>query len=99
MSDLPALAEKAFDYRGDVTLTLKDGTKLVGFVYNREASGSARCPEPFLEVMPAGTTEKVLYKYTDVTGIEFTGEDTAAGKSWDDFQAKEAARKQAAVKS
>jgi hypothetical protein len=27
--------EKAFDYRGDVTITLKDGTRLEGYVFDK----------------------------------------------------------------
>jgi hypothetical protein len=38
----PAKIEKAFDYRGDVTLGLKDGTNLVGDLFNREPKGAAR---------------------------------------------------------
>jgi len=34
MSDLPNQIEKAFDYRGDVTLDLKDGTNLVGTLFH-----------------------------------------------------------------
>ena len=33
--DLRAALEKAFDYRGDVTLTLKSGEKIEAFIFNR----------------------------------------------------------------
>lgn len=93
MSDLNAEIGKAFDYRGDVTLTLKDGRQMVGFMSNRETRGNSRCREPFVEMMLAGNPDKLLIRYAEIAGVAFTGEDTAAGKSWDEWQAKEAARK------
>jgi len=93
MTEFEQKIEKAFDYRGDITLQLKNKTSVVGYVFNREHKGSKRCAEPFLEIMPGTTTEKVLVKYSEISSIEFTGEDTAAGKSWDDWMAKEEAKK------
>jgi len=98
MSDLPAEIEKAFDYRGDVTLRLKDGREAVGFLSNRESKGNRRCPEPFVEMMLSGQTEKTIIKYSEIRGVTLTGEDTAAGKSWEEWQAKEKAREKAASK-
>jgi hypothetical protein len=95
MSDFNSVIEKAFDYRGDVTLKLKDGRTMVGYVYNREPKGTARRPEPFVEIMPGGSSEKVMIKYAEISGIDFTGEDTAAGKSWEDWHAKEEDKKAA----
>ncbi len=99
MSDLNADIEKAFDYRGDVTLTLKDGRQIVGFVSNREPKGASRCREPFVEMMLGGNSEKQLIKYTEIVGIAFTGKDTAAGKSWEEWTAKEEAKKKALAKN
>ncbi len=81
--------EAAFDYRGDVTLELKDGTRIEGYVFNREPRGA----EPYIEILAkdAGTT---TIKYADIAAVEFTGEDTAFGKSWEAWVAKsEAMRK------
>src|SRR5437868_626775 len=50
MSTLQTEVEKAFDYRGDVTLSLKDGRQMMGYVFNREPKGTKRCPEPFAEI-------------------------------------------------
>ncbi len=96
MAEISIELEKAFDYRGDVTLKLKDGREVVGFVFNRESEGSRRCAEPFIEVMLAGGTDTLLFKYSEIVAVTFTGEDTAAGKSWEEWQIKENARKQAA---
>jgi len=96
MSDLIADIDKAFDYRGDVTLRLKDGRVIAGFMSNREAKGARRCPEPFVEMMLAGETDKTIIKYSEIQSVALTGEDTAAGKSWEDWMAKEEAIKKAA---
>jgi hypothetical protein len=94
MSDLATTVEKAFDYRGDVTVHLKDGKQVVGYVFNREAKGNSRCKEPYLEVMVANSEEKPLIKLSEVAKMDFTGEDTAAGKSWEEWTAKEEAKNQ-----
>jgi hypothetical protein len=93
MSDLPSQIEKAFDYRGDVTLVLKDGTNVEGYVFNREPKGAPRCPEPFVEIYLKGKTEPQLVKYSEIAAVRLTGEDTAAGKSWEEWQSKQAAKK------
>jgi hypothetical protein len=70
--------DKAFDYRGDITITLKDGNKIVGYIFNREPKAA----EPFIEMFPADKDEKIKVLYKDVAALAFTGVDTAAGKSW-----------------
>src|ERR1700723_2739468 len=37
--EIRAAFEKAFDYRGDVTLTLKDGSKVEGYIFDRRSNG------------------------------------------------------------
>ena len=91
MSDLIADIEKAFDYRGDITLRLKDGRAIVGFLSNREARGARRCPDPFVEMMLQGQAEKTLIKYSEIQSVALTGEDFAAGKSWEDWMVREKA--------
>lgn len=97
MSNLNTEIEKAFDYRGDVTLSLKDGRQIEGYLFNRESKGSTRCVEPFTEIMPQGSAEKVLVKFSEIANVAFTGEDTAAGKSYEEWIVKEAAKKKAVV--
>ena len=92
-AELADAMNKAFDYRGDITLTLKDGTQRVGYVFNRNAD----VPEPFIEMFPSDKDERVKLFYKDVAAVHFTGKDTAAGNSWAAFVAsrekKEAADK------
>ena len=73
--------EKAFDYRGDVTLTLKDGSKLEGYVFDRKSSGPALA-DCAVRMMPKDQPGKLNVSYSDIAAIAFTGRDTAAGKSF-----------------
>jgi hypothetical protein len=74
-----AAVEAAFDYRGDVTLTLSDGRTFTGFVSNRDFDAA----EPFLEIVAADSPSPQKLLLDQVAQIEFTGADAAAGKSWD----------------
>ncbi len=93
MNNIPALVDKAFDYRGDVTIELQDGSQLVGYVSNRSANGSARVSEAHLEFMIADRVDKLVVRYANIRDIRFTGVDAAAGKSWEEWQARKAAKK------
>jgi hypothetical protein len=85
--------EKAFDYRGDITLTLVDGTILEGYLFDRQVPVP---PEPpFLRMFPKGSLEKRKIGYDQVTGLVFSGRDTAAGKSWEAWMKRYAERKAA----
>ena len=87
---IPALAsneeiqeafEKAFNYRGDVTLTRKDGTKLECYVFDRRAGRTLE--DSCVRVIPKSSFEKLSIPYSEIAGLAFTGRDTAAGKSWE----------------
>ena len=73
--------EKAFDYRGDVTLTLKDGSELNGYIFDRRVGRTIY--DSAVRVIPANERTKVTVTYADIAAIAFTGRDTAAGKSFD----------------
>ena len=88
--------EKAFDYRGDVTITKRDGTAIDGYIFDRRASISLT--DSYIRLFPRGTSEKVSIPYSEVKTLSFTGRDTAAGKSWEawmkQYHAKKAAGEQ-----
>jgi len=71
MSDarLAALVERAFDYRGYVTLRRHDGSELVGFIYDRGAE--------YVQILDETATKRTLVPLKEVADITFTGEDTA----------------------
>lgn len=79
-----AAIEQAFDYRGDVTLHLCGGESIEGYVFNRKLD----VPAPYLEIFPKGTGPSRQIPFSEVTGIQFSGTDTAAGRSWEAWQAK-----------
>ena len=78
--ELRTALEKAFDYRGDVTITRKDGTLLEGYIFDRRTGKTLA--DSFVRVYPKDRDEKIAVAYADIAGLEFTGRDTAAGKSW-----------------
>jgi len=79
--ELREALEKAFDYRGDVTLTTKDGKKLEGYVFDR-ISG-ATLAASFVRVLPKDSNQRQKISYADIAALTFSGRDPAAGKSWE----------------
>jgi transcriptional antiterminator Rof (Rho-off) len=82
--ELHDLIEAAFDYRGDVTLELKDGVRIEGYVFSRDA----RAGDPVLRMFPKDEPDTQVIRYGDIAAITFTGEDTAFGKSWEAWTTK-----------
>ncbi len=73
--------EKAFDYRGDVTLTRKDGTVVEGYLYDRRSGTTLQ--QSLVRILPQNGSPRVSIPYSDIAGLAFSGRDTAAGKSWE----------------
>ena len=73
--------EKAFDYRGDVTITLKDGRTVNGYIFDRRTG--ATLASSAVRVIPATERTKLTIAYSDIAALAFTGRDTAAGKSFE----------------
>jgi hypothetical protein len=73
--------EKAFDYRGDVTIHLKNGSTVEGYIFDRRSG--ATLAESCVRLFPKGDPNKVTIRYSEIRGLAFTGRDTAAGKSWE----------------
>lgn len=78
--DLPLarLVDLAFDYRGNVTLVMRDGTLRAGYVFNRDDRG----PDPALQMFDEAGNGPIVVSYAQLRTIHFTGRDTAAGTSW-----------------
>ncbi|MGH9640002.1 MAG: hypothetical protein ACRD3Y_08075, partial [Bryobacteraceae bacterium] len=95
--EIKAALDKAFDYRGDVTITRKDGTKLEGYLFDRRTGPSLE--QSFVRVMPKDTDEKLAIPYADVAALAFSGRDTAAGKSWEAWVRKYWEKRAAGEKS
>lgn len=73
--------EKAFDYRGDVTLTRRDGSKVEGYLFDRKTGVGLR--DSYVRVIPAKDRSKVTIAYSEIAALAFTGRDTAAGKTFE----------------
>jgi hypothetical protein len=79
--DLRQALEHAFDYRGDVEITRKDGSKIEGYVFDRRAGRTLA--ESVVRLLPKQGGGKVAVPFADIAGLAFTGRDMAAGKSFE----------------
>jgi len=94
--DLRQALEKAFDYRGDITITRKDGSKIEGYLFDRRSAATLK--DSVVRLYPKNSDEKVAISYADIAALAFTGRDTAAGKSWEAWMKKYAQKKAAGEK-
>jgi hypothetical protein len=85
---LAEVIDRAFDYRGNVTLDLHDGGELTGYLFNRDAHAH----EPFVQLFDVAGDSFTL-RYADIRAIRFTGKDTAAGNSYAAWLERKAAAK------
>lgn len=83
--------EKAFDYRGDITVTRKDGSKIEGYLFDRRSGYSL--DDSFIRIIPTNGKTKVNVTYSDIAAMAFSGRDTAAGKTFEAWVAKYWAKK------
>ena len=79
--DLLAALETAFDYRGDVSITRRDGSVVEGYIFDRRHAGTLA--QSVVRVIPRDSHQKLTIPYGDIAALAFTGRDTAAGKSWE----------------
>ena len=103
---IPALAsdeeirvalEKAFDYRGDVTITRKDGSKIEGYLFDRRSGKTLA--DSVVRLIPKDSNQKIAVSYSDIASLAFSGRDTAAGKSFEAWMKKYAEKKAAGEKN
>jgi len=103
---IPALAseqeirealEQAFDYRGDVTITLKTGVRIEGYIFDRRSAQFLH--NSIVRMLPKDTSERVSIPYSEIARLVFSGRDTAAGKSWDAWVRKYWEKKAAGEKN
>lgn len=88
-AELLAAIEKAFDYRGDVTIKTHGGRTIEGYIFDRRPGEAVR-------LLPKdGGGKKLTVPYSDIADLQFTGRDTAAGKSWEAWVKKYHERKAA----
>ena len=78
-ASLEEVIDRAFDYRGDVTVIRRDGIELAGYLFNR----NAEVREPFVQMFDRAGDGPFTIPYAEIRTIRFTGKDTAAGKSYE----------------
>jgi hypothetical protein len=89
--------EKAFDYRGDVTITRKDGSKVEGYIFDRRTGKTLA--DSAVRLFPKDADQKVSIPYSDIAALAFSGRDTAAGKSFEAWVRKYWEKKAAGEKN
>ncbi len=82
-NELREALEHAFDYRGDVLITLKDGRKVEGYVFDRRTEATLK--DSVVRLLPKDGGAKTSVSYADIAALAFTGRDMAAGKSWENW--------------
>jgi len=95
--ELRTALEKAFDYRGDVSITLKSGEKIDGYIFDRRSGKSLA--DSVIRLYPKSGNQKISISYAEIGALAFTGKDTAAGKSWEAWMKKYQEKKAAGEKN
>src|ERR1700724_3759488 len=80
-ADIRAVIEKAFDYRGDVTITRKNGGEVTGYLFDRRIGPTLE--NSVVRLILAASNERPAISSSEIAAIGFTGRDTAAGKSYE----------------
>ena len=80
-AELREALEKAFDYRGDVTITRKDGSRVEGYIFDRRSGPTLASSA--VRIMLQNSPQKISIPYSDIAALAFTGRDMAAGRSWE----------------
>ncbi len=95
--EIRAALEKAFDYRGDITITLKTGDKIEGYIFDRRTGRTLS--DSVVRLFPKSGNQKASISYADIAALAFSGRDTAAGKTWEAWMKKYNEKKAAGEKN
>lgn len=82
-ADLRAALDNAFDFRGDVTIKLKTGGMVEGYLFDRRPAGTLAAST--VRILPKDKDEKLTISYAEIGGLTFSGKDTAAGKTFENW--------------
>ncbi len=95
-AEIFAAFDKALDYRGDITITRKDGSRFDGYIFDRKAGKSL--DDSIVRLFPADSNQKLSIRYSEIARLEF-GKDRAAGKHWENWVAQYQKKKAAGEKN
>src|SRR5205085_4113574 len=68
-SEVREAMEKAFDYRGDVIITRKDGSKVEGYIFDRRPGKSLE--ESAVRLFPKDSNHKIAISYAEIAALSF----------------------------
>ena len=81
--ELRGALDEALDYRGDVTLVLRDGRRIEGYLFDRIPGGSLA--DSWARILRSADGVKDRIRYDEIAELHVSGKDTAAGKTWENW--------------
>jgi hypothetical protein len=84
--EIRAAIEQAFSYRGDITVKLKNGAILDGYIFDRRVA--AQLADCQFRLIAKDSEQRLSVSYAQVAHLAFSGRDTAAGKSFETWVKK-----------
>ena len=73
--------EKAFDYRGDVLITCKDGSKVQGYIFDRRDGQTLA--DSYVRLFTKDSSETLNVFICQIAALVFPGRDHTAGQRLD----------------
>jgi hypothetical protein len=89
--ELRRALDAAFDYRGDITLTLRDGRCIEGYLFDRTSGPDLA--SSWVRIKRSDDGAKHRFAYAEISELRFTGKDPAAGKTWENWLRRYAERR------
>ena len=86
-----AAMDLAFDFRGDVTIVLRDGSTIEGYVFDRRNERTIDASR--VSLFQAGSDARVDIGCPEIAEIRFSGRDPAAGRTWENWVRRYAEQK------
>jgi hypothetical protein len=75
---------------------LKSGDKIEGYIFDRRTGTSLS--DSVVRLYPKTGNQKISIPYSEIAALNFSGRDTAAGKSWEAWMKKYSEKKAAGEK-
>ena len=82
--------QAACSFRGDVTLELKDGSAIEGYVFDLKRTNAS--PHA-VRILPKDGRSRITVEQSTIQTLCFTGKDAAAGKTWENWMRRYAQMK------
>lgn len=83
LAALQAALDEAFGYRGDITIVTKSGRRIEGYIFDIRSGKTL--DESCVRILTGSNDDRIVVQYSEIESLEFSGRDTAAGKSWENW--------------